>query len=111
MIKSLHISPEAEKLLDLSQKQSNIYDYPEDSHAGSSPLSASQLELIGAKEAGKILGINATTVYILWKQGLLDYWQIHGTKKTNLAAIIKFLEQTKNTELVLEKSDSKMQTN
>ncbi len=58
-----------------------------------------EIKLLSAKEAGEILGINANAVYDLWKKNLLDYWCLHGTKKTNLTAIADFLERTKNTEI------------
>ena len=56
------------------------------------------LQLIGAREAGKILGVNANMVYKLWREDKLDYWCIHGTMKTNMNAIAAFLERTRNTE-------------
>lgn len=62
-------------------------------------MNAEEIKLLGAKEAGVILGVNANTVYSLWKKGLLDCWTIHKTKKTNLIAIGEFLERTKNMEL------------
>ena len=57
------------------------------------------IELLGAKAAGAILGINANGVYKLWKAGLLDFWCISGTRKTNLQAIAEFLEKTRNISL------------
>lgn len=56
------------------------------------------LQLIGAREAGKILGVNANMVYKLWREDKLDYWCIHGTMKTNMNAIEAFLERFRNTE-------------
>lgn len=56
------------------------------------------LQLIGAREAGKILGVNANMVYKLWHENKLDFWRIHGTMKTNMNAIAAFLERTRNTE-------------
>lgn len=56
------------------------------------------LQLIGAREAGKILGVNANMVYRLWNENHLDYWCIHGTMKTNMKAIAEFLERSRNTE-------------
>ena len=58
-----------------------------------------ELKLIGAREAAKILGVNANTVYRLWSKGLLGYWCIHHTMKTNMKAIGEFLDRTKNREL------------
>lgn len=57
------------------------------------------IELLSAKEAGAILGINPNAVYRLWMDGLLDFWCINGTKKTNLQAIVAFLDRTRNTTL------------
>lgn len=57
------------------------------------------IELLDAKEAGAILGINASGVYKLWKAGLLDFWCISGTRKTNLQSIAEFLEKTRNISL------------
>ena len=65
-------------------------------------MSESEIRLLSAKEAGEILGVNANTVYNLWKEGLLDYWLIHKTKKTNLRAISEFLERTRNVELQVD---------
>ena len=65
----------------------------------SSNSPADELRLIGAREAAKVLGVNANVVYKLWGKGLLDYWRIHGTMKTNMKAIGEFLEQTKNRDL------------
>ena len=56
------------------------------------------LQLIGAREAGKILGVNANMIYKLWHEQKLDYWNIHGTMKTNMNAIAEFLERSRNTE-------------
>ena len=56
------------------------------------------LQLIGAREAGKILGVNANMIYRLWRENKLDYWCIHGTMKTNMNAIEAFLERFRNTE-------------
>ena len=56
------------------------------------------LQLIGAREAGKILGVNANMIYKLWRENKLDYWCIHGTMKTNMNAIEAFLERFRNTE-------------
>ena len=63
--------------------------------------------MLSAKEAGQILGINPNIVYVLWKKRLLDYWNIHGTKKTNLEAIADFLNITRNQELWLEDESEK----
>ena len=57
-----------------------------------------EMQLIGAREAGKILGVNANMVYKLWRGKKLDYWCIHGTMKTNMNAIEAFLERFRNTE-------------
>ena len=56
------------------------------------------LQLIGAREAGKILGVNANMIYRLGRENKLDYWCIHGTMKTNMNAIEAFLERFRNTE-------------
>ena len=58
-----------------------------------------EIRLIGAREAAKILGVNANTVYRLWARGLLDYWRINMTMKTNMKAVGEFLERVKNKEL------------
>lgn len=76
--------------LDYSPTQSNICD--------TSPL-AQEIRLLTAKEAGKVLGVNANTVYSLWNKNLLGYWMIHKSKKTNLRAIAEFLEKTQNIAL------------
>ena len=60
---------------------------------------AETVRLLSAKEASKILGVNPNTVYNLWNRGLLDYWRIHRTMKTNVQAISEFLNRTKNKDL------------
>ena len=58
-----------------------------------------EIRLIGAREAAKILGVNANTVYKLWAEGHLDYWRISMTMKTNLKAISEFLTKNKGREV------------
>ena len=58
-----------------------------------------EIRLIGAREAAKILGVNANTVYKLWANGHLDYWRISMTMKTNLKAISEFLTKNKEPEV------------
>ena len=60
------------------------------------------LQLIGAREAGKILGVNANMIYKLWHEQKLDYWNIHGTMKTNMNAIEAFLERSRNVDLTVQ---------
>lgn len=78
--------------LDLSARLSDIYDT-------TMIAASSDIRLIGAREAAQILGVNANVVYDLWNRGLLDFWLIHNTKKTNLAAIAEFLQKTRNIDL------------
>ena len=66
------------------------------------------IRLLSAKETGQVLGVNPNAVYALWKKNLLDFWCIHGTKKTNMAAIAEFLERTRNQELQLDVSQRTM---
>ena len=61
--------------------------------------SMDELRLLSAKETAKVLGVNANTVYRLWARGLLDYWRINMTMKTNMKAVGEFLERVKNKEL------------
>lgn len=79
--------------LDYSSAQSNICD-----NLNACPLEQ-EIRLLTAKEAGKVLGVNANTVYSLWNKNLLGYWMIHKSKKTNLRAIAEFLEKTQNIAL------------
>ena len=58
-----------------------------------------EIRLIGAREAAKIIGVNANTVYKLWANGHLDYWRISMTLKTNLKAISEFLTKNKEPEV------------
>ena len=48
--------------------------------------SVTDIQLIGAKQAAALLGINTNKVYILWNTGALVWWNIGGTKKTMLAS-------------------------
>ena len=65
----------------------------------SSNCTVEEIRLIGAREAAKILGVNANTVYKLWAEGHLDYWRISMTMKTNLKAISEFLTKNKGREV------------
>lgn len=58
-----------------------------------------KLQMMNAREVGKILGVNANMIYKLWNSGRLDYWCLNGGKKTNLNAIASFLERTRNIDL------------
>lgn len=58
-----------------------------------------EMQLMGAREAGKILGVNANTIYKLWHAGKLDYWCLNGTMKTNLTAISEFLNRYRNVDM------------
>lgn len=69
-------------------------------------MTEEEIRLFAATEAAKILHLNRGVIYTLWRKGLLDYWDINGTRVTNLTAINRFLEQTKNTELQLDKEES-----
>lgn len=70
--------------------------------AGGESTQLDMVRLMSAKEAGQILGINPNAVYALWRNRLLDYWNINGTKKTNLHAITMFLDATRNQVLALD---------
>ena len=63
---------------------------------------ADELRLLNSRETAKILRVNTGTVYSLWSNGLLDYWCIHKSLKTNMKAIGEFLEKVKNKELNVE---------
>lgn len=66
---------------------------------GGNTICKEDIKLLSAREAAAILGVNANAVYRLRNAGLLDYWNLHGTKKTNMMAIAEFLEKTKNVDL------------
>ena len=66
-------------------------------------MSETDIRLFAASEAAKILHVNRCTVYTLWDKGLLDFWEINGTRVTNLAAISDFLDRTRNAELQIDK--------
>ena len=72
---------------------------PEAANIERSTMDRTTIELLSAKDAGTILGINPNAVYRLWMDDLLDFWCINGTKKTNLQAIVAFLDRTRNTTL------------
>lgn len=61
-----------------------------------------ELQMMGAREVGKILGVNANLVYKLWHSGKLDFWCLNGTMKTNLAAISDFLNRYRNVNMPAE---------
>lgn len=60
------------------------------------------IELIGAKDAAKILGVNQNRIYKLWSENKLTWWSIGGTKKTTKEAIADFLQRTQCTDLCHE---------
>lgn len=45
------------------------------------------VELIGASVAAKLLGVNKNKIYELWKENELTWWCIGGTKKTTKEAV------------------------
>ena len=61
------------------------------------------IRLFTAADAATVLHISRNAVYALWRKGLLDYWNINGTKLTNLTAIADFLERTKNVDQLIDK--------
>ena len=56
----------------------------------------SDVELIGAQEAAKLLGVNKNRIYELWKNEELTWWCIGGTKKTTREAIAEYLLSRQN---------------
>lgn len=64
------------------------------------------IRLFTAADAATVLHISRNAVYALWRKGLLDYWNINGTKLTNLTAISDFLERTKNADELIDKEDT-----
>ena len=64
------------------------------------------IRLFTAADAATVLHISRNAVYALWRKGLLDYWNINGTKLTNLTAISDFLERTKNADQLIDKEDT-----
>lgn len=58
-----------------------------------------ELQMLGAREVGKILGVNANMVYKLWHAGKLDFWCLNGTMKTNMASIAEFLNRYRNVDM------------
>ena len=70
------------------------------------PLSTvTDIELIGAKDAAKILGVNPNRIYTLWKNNELTWWSIGGTKKTTKEAIADFLQRNQCTDLCHDLSE------
>ena len=62
-------------------------------------MTRDEIKLMSAREAAEVLGVNPHVVYDLWNSGLLDFWLIHRTRKTNITAIAAFLEKTRNRDL------------
>lgn len=84
--------------LDLSAKQSDLCN-------GSTDLRLfNELRLFGAREAAQILAVGPNIIYALWKNSMLDFWCINGTRKTNLQAIGEFLERSKNSQIEFPES-------
>lgn len=54
------------------------------------------VELIGASEAARLLGVNKNKIYELWKNNELTWWCIGGTKKTTKEAIAMYLYSKQN---------------
>lgn len=64
-------------------------------------MDVANLQLIGAREAARILCVDPSVIYKLWREEKLDFWCINGTTKTNRDAITAFLERTRNEELTI----------
>lgn len=60
------------------------------------------IELIGARDAAKILGVNPNKIYDLWRKNQLTWWSIGGTKKTTREAIADFLQRNQCVDLCIE---------
>ena len=60
------------------------------------------VELIGALEAAKLLGVNKNKIYEIWKSNELTWWCIGGTKKTTREAIAEYLLEKQNVDMTLE---------
>ncbi len=58
------------------------------------------VELIGAQEAAKLLGVNKNKIYEIWKNNEMTWWCIGGTKKTTREAIAEYLLSKQNTSAV-----------
>lgn len=58
------------------------------------------VELIGASEAAKLLGVNKNKIYELWRKNELTWWCVGGTKKTTREAIAEFLLSKQNTAAI-----------
>lgn len=58
------------------------------------------VELIGASEAARLLGVNKNKIYELWKNNELTWWCIGGTKKTTKEAIAMYLYSKQNLSVV-----------
>lgn len=71
-------------------------------------MTLDEIKLMSAREAAEVLGVNPHVVYDLWNRGLLDFWLIHKTRKTNLTAIAAFLEKTRNRDLENDANDETM---
>lgn len=56
------------------------------------------VELIGAREAARLLGVNKNKIYELWRQKKITWWSIGGTKKTTKEAIAKYLQSAQYCE-------------
>ena len=65
-------------------------------------MTTEEVKLLSSREAAEILGVNPHVIYNLWERGLLAFWYIHKTKKTNLEAIHEFLENTRGRDLAAE---------
>lgn len=91
-----------ENHVDLSSEKSDEWSCKVSFAGQEKGAQIASVRLFGAKEVGQILGVNPNAVYMLWKMNLLDFWSIHGTKKTTLGAIADFLEKTRNQELRLD---------
>ena len=60
------------------------------------------VELIGAQEAAKLLGVNKNKIYEIWKHNEMTWWCIGGTKKTTREAVAEYLLEKQNMDLTLE---------
>ena len=60
------------------------------------------VELIGAQEAAKLLGVNKNKIYEIWKRNEMTWWCIGDTKKTTREAVAEYLLEKQNMDLTLE---------
>ncbi len=89
----------------IPQPDGSVKTCPKRKNGNHAPCAACPYRGVYEKEDRSVVSLDELdqdAYHALWNRGLLDYWCIHRTKKTNINAIMDFLERSKNLELSID---------